>query len=221
MLGGDKWVLELRPSSLCGAGAQVLWTRSWVRRKRKRHFCMALRCLEPRVGPGVQVLGADKESAQARERKRHFCMALRALKLWAERRGVYSNVVGYLGGVNWAILLAYLCKLYPNANASMLVSRFFRARARFCISQTDGHAPVCLFCRLFVKGSTEQRTRLSLGTRYQRTHVHFVRGGCALALADAGAAGQHAGYTTLRYFLVLSAGVCALAVADAGGAAHT
>lgn len=86
-------------------------------------------------GVGVQVLGEDKESAQARERKRHFCMALRCLKLWAERRGVYSNVVGYLGGVNWAILLAYLCKLYPNANASMLVSRFFRARAMSVFSR--------------------------------------------------------------------------------------
>jgi len=40
----------------------------------------------------------------------------------------FCNAVGYLGGVNWAILLAYTCKLYPRANASMLVSRFFKAR---------------------------------------------------------------------------------------------
>ena len=93
-----------------------------------------------------QVLGEDKEAAETRERKQHFCMALRCLKLWAERRGVYSNVVGYLGGVNWAILLAYLCKLYPNANASMLVSRFFRARS-VCFSMLL-HAPQCGFWML-------------------------------------------------------------------------
>jgi len=38
----------------------------------------------------------------------------------------YYQVSGFLGGINWALLVAHICQLYPNALPSMLVSRFFR-----------------------------------------------------------------------------------------------
>lgn len=54
-----------------------------------------------------------------------FRLALRCIKQWAKLRCVYSNAVGFLGGIAWSLLVARICQLYPNATASTIVSRFF------------------------------------------------------------------------------------------------
>ena len=37
---------------------------------------------------------------------------------YGKKRGIYSNKMGYLGGVNFAILGAFICQLYPKAPAT-------------------------------------------------------------------------------------------------------
>ncbi|KAJ7614911.1 Poly(A) polymerase central domain-containing protein [Roridomyces roridus] len=60
-----------------------------------------------------------------------FRDALRCIKLWVQRKAVYSNVNGYLGGVAWAMLVARICQLYPNAIAGAIVVRFFTVMSRW------------------------------------------------------------------------------------------
>ena len=55
-----------------------------------------------------------------------FRHALRAIKLWASRRAVYGNVMGFPGGVAWAMMVARICQLYPNATGALVTAKFFR-----------------------------------------------------------------------------------------------
>jgi poly(A) polymerase len=50
---------------------------------------------------------------------------------WAKKRGLYGNKLGYLGGVNCNILVAFVCQLYPNASPSTLLGKFFRVYAEW------------------------------------------------------------------------------------------
>lgn len=74
----------------------------------------------------------------------NFRTVLRAVKLWAKQRQVYSNSLGYLGGVAWAILTARVCQLYPNAAPSLLLSRFFRLYDTWNWNTNQQSAPVLL-----------------------------------------------------------------------------
>jgi len=58
--------------------------------------------------------------------KEVFKEALRGVKYWAKLRGIYSNVMGYLGGISWAILIARVCQLFPRLSAGAIIVRFFR-----------------------------------------------------------------------------------------------
>lgn len=55
-----------------------------------------------------------------------FRMALRSIKRWAKSRAIYSNSLGFPGGVSWAMLTAHICQFYPNAAAATVLCKFFK-----------------------------------------------------------------------------------------------
>jgi poly(A) polymerase len=52
----------------------------------------------------------------------NFKQALRLIKVWSKNRGISSNVIGYLGGISWAIMLAKICQIFPYHKPSKLLS---------------------------------------------------------------------------------------------------
>ena len=54
-----------------------------------------------------------------------FRTVLRTIKLWGKRRGIHGNKYGYLGGVNYAIMTAFVCQCFPYATPAVLVAKFF------------------------------------------------------------------------------------------------
>jgi hypothetical protein len=59
----------------------------------------------------------------------HYRITLRAVKEWAIIHGIYSNVLGFLGGVNFAILVAWVCMQHPKEHPTTLLRIFFRTFA--------------------------------------------------------------------------------------------
>jgi poly(A) polymerase len=56
----------------------------------------------------------------------NFRLATRCVKYWAQQRCIYSNAIGYVGGVSWALMVGKICQMYPYATPFDLVKSFFR-----------------------------------------------------------------------------------------------
>ena len=73
----------------------------------------------------MQYVSANKEA---------FRITLCAVKEWAIINGVYSNVLGFLGGINFAILVAWVCNRYPSHQPPSLLRIFFQTFGMWYVS---------------------------------------------------------------------------------------
>ena len=84
-----------------------------------------LRGLEDRDLRSLNGTRVTDEILELVPQQKTFRTALRGIKLWAQRRAIYANVIGFPGGVAWAMLVARVCQLYPQATGSVIISKFF------------------------------------------------------------------------------------------------
>ncbi|CAB4015148.1 sodium channel 60E-like, partial [Paramuricea clavata] len=84
-----------------------------------------LKNLDPKCVKSLNGCRVTDEILRLVPNHKSFKLTLRVIKLWAKKHGIYSNVLGFLGGVSWAMLVARTCQLYPNAVPSTLVEKFF------------------------------------------------------------------------------------------------
>jgi poly(A) polymerase len=75
-------------------------------------------------GPRVTNLIAALVSGNAK-RYQTFLAVVRCVRKWAKNRGLYSNKMGYWGGVNINIAVALCIQLYPNTSPGGLLRKFF------------------------------------------------------------------------------------------------
>ncbi|EGR30046.1 poly polymerase, putative [Ichthyophthirius multifiliis] len=64
-----------------------------------------------------------------------FKNTLKFIKLWAKSKGVYNNMLGFLGGISWAILVAKICQMFPNYEVNQLINEFFYYYTHWDFSQ--------------------------------------------------------------------------------------
>ncbi|XP_065344500.1 poly(A) polymerase type 3 [Cloeon dipterum] len=89
------------------------------------HDDLLLKNLDPKCVRSLNGCRVTDEILRLVPNKDSFRLTLRAIKLWAKKHGIYSNALGFLGGVSWAMLVARTCQLYPNAASATLVHKFF------------------------------------------------------------------------------------------------
>eukprot|EP00294_Goniomonas_avonlea_P001253 CAMPEP_0114556702 /NCGR_PEP_ID=MMETSP0114-20121206/9429_1 /TAXON_ID=31324 /ORGANISM="Goniomonas sp, Strain m" /LENGTH=539 /DNA_ID=CAMNT_0001741923 /DNA_START=41 /DNA_END=1660 /DNA_ORIENTATION=- len=89
----------------------------------KEHLLLSL---DPRTVASINGVRVAHELLKLVPDIKTFRIALAVVKYWAKQRGLYSNKLGFLGGVSWSILVAKAAVLYPKDSPEELVLHFFK-----------------------------------------------------------------------------------------------
>ena len=113
----------------------------------------------------------------------HFQLALRFLRLWAKRRGLYSNKSGYFGGVNLALLTMHVLLRTPRAPAAAIVRQVFgvfaawrwfqRAPVRLALPDAEEAAVCPVWLRAFEWTPGRTEAMVVLAPCFPRSNTMF------------------------------------------------
>lgn len=78
-----------------------------------------------------------------RERYQTFLTVARCVRKWAKARGLYSNKMGYWGGVNINIAVALCVQLYPNTSPASLLRKFFLVFKTWYVTVISNNVSMC------------------------------------------------------------------------------
>ncbi|KAI9745782.1 MAG: polynucleotide adenylyltransferase [Candelina submexicana] len=119
---------------LCGISVDLIYTRLMLSEVPKSQTLNDMNLLIGLTETDLRCLNGTRvtdEILQLVPQQKPFRTALRAIKLWAKRRAIYANIIGFPGGVAWAMLVARVCQLYPKATGSVIVGKFFNIIGRW------------------------------------------------------------------------------------------
>jgi poly(A) polymerase len=95
-----------------------------------------------------------------------YITVLRFTRHWAKQRGLYSNAIGFFGGITWAILSARVCQMYPNFTPLQICRKFFLVFARWNWSSPVTLCPITQSSEVGLMGFKVWNPKINASDRF-------------------------------------------------------